>query len=112
MALKNFDSALADFNRAIELSPDMAWGYHGRGTTLMFQGKMLEAIDNFNRAIQLNPTIAFSWFNRGLAKVFLGNEAEAEPDFAQSLNLKPELKAEMERRIDLARHLRKIANSK
>ena len=73
---------------------------------------MLEAIDNLNRAIEIDPTIAFSWFNRGLAKVFLGNEAEAELDFAQSLKLKPELKAEMARRIDLARQLRRIGNSK
>ena len=73
---------------------------------------MLEAIDNLNRAIEIDPTIAFSWFNRGLAKVFLGSEAEAELDFAQSLKLKPELKAEMERRIDLARQLRRIGNSK
>ena len=112
MALKNFDSAVADFNRALQLSPDMAWAYHGRGTTAMFQGKMLDAINDFNRAIELNPTIALSWFNRGLAKVFLGDEAEAEKDFAESLRLKPELKAEMDRRIDLARHLRKIGNSK
>jgi tetratricopeptide (TPR) repeat protein len=78
----------------------------------MLQGKMLEAINDFNRAIELNPTIALSYFNRGLAKVFLGDEAEAEKDFAESLRLKPELKAEMDRRIDLARHLRKIGNSK
>jgi len=71
-----------------------------------------DALADFNRAIELDPTIAFSWFNRGLAKVFLGNEAEAEPDFVQSLKLKPELKAEMDRRIDLARQLRRIGNSK
>jgi len=78
----------------------------------MFQGRMLQALEDFNRAIEIDPTIALAYLNRGLAKVFLGNEAEADKDFVETLRLKPELKAEIQRRVDLARQLRRIGNSK
>ena len=55
LALKNFDGAIADFERAIKLEPDMAWAYQGRGTALMTKAIMLRAIDDFNRAIELDP---------------------------------------------------------
>ena len=112
MTLKDFDKAATDFNRAIELAPNMAWAYQGRGTTMMHLGKMLQAIDDFNRALELDSTIPWAYFNRGLANVFLGKEDEAQKDFAESLRLRPELKGEMDRRIDLARHLRRIGNLK
>jgi len=105
-------AAEADFNRAIQLAPDMAWAYQGRGTTMMHLGKMLQAIDDFNRALELDSTIPWAYFNRGLANVFIGKEDEAQKDFAESLRLRPELKGEMDRRIDLARHLRRIGNLK
>ena len=69
------------------------------------------AIDDFNRAIELDPSIAWAYFNRGLVKVYLGDEAAAQKDFDECLRLKPELKSDLELKIDLARHLRRIGKS-
>ena len=108
LAMKNFDAAIADFDRAIELEPNRAWSYQGRGAGWMFKGQMVRALENFHRAIEINPKIAWAYLNRGLIWVYLGDEAQAEKDFAAVLRLKPELKAEVEARTDLARHLRRI----
>ena len=102
---------MKDFSRTIRLAPQMAGAYHGRGTALMFKGKMLEAMEDFTRALERDPQLAWAYCNRGLVKIYLGNESEAEKDFVECVKLKPELKAELETRINLARHLRRIGKS-
>jgi tetratricopeptide (TPR) repeat protein len=69
---------------------------------------MLRAAEDFNRAIELDPGLAWAYLNRGLISVFMGDESKAENDFAECLKLKPELKAELERRVSLARALHRI----
>jgi tetratricopeptide (TPR) repeat protein len=76
----------------------------------MYKGEMLKAIDDFTRAIECDPQIAWAYFNRGLAKVFLGQESEAQKDFDLCLKLRPDLKTQLDPRITLARHLRRIGN--
>jgi Tfp pilus assembly protein PilF len=51
----------------------------------------------------------WAYFNRGLAKVFLGKEDEAQSDFAKCLELRPDLKQEVAEKVELARHLRRMA---
>ena len=47
--------ALADFNRAIELNPNLAGAISGRGIIFRLMGRYEEALADFNRAIELNP---------------------------------------------------------
>ena len=74
----------------------------------MFKGDMVRALDDFTRALQLDPKIAWAYFNRGLLWVYLGEDERAQRDFTECLRLKPELKAELELRAELAKHLRRI----
>lgn len=74
----------------------------------MYKGAMSPAIEDYNRAIELDPKMAWAYMNRGLIWVFLGEETKAQKDFDECLRLKPELKAEVDSRTELARHLRRI----
>ena len=74
----------------------------------MHKGEMVRAIDDFTRAIELDPKIAWAYLNRGLIWVYLGEDARAQKDFAECLRLKPELKTDLDPRIELAKHLRRI----
>ena len=74
----------------------------------MYKGEMVRAIDDFTRAIELDPKIAWAYFNRGLIWVYLGEDARAQKDFAECLRLRPELKTDLDPRIELAKHLRRI----
>jgi tetratricopeptide (TPR) repeat protein len=51
----DLSAALADFNKAIELQPDLAFAYLDRGETLLKMGKDSEAEKNFAQAIKLDP---------------------------------------------------------
>jgi len=108
IGLKQFNSAIFDFEHALKLSPDMAWAYQGLGTAWMYKGYMERAIENFDRAIANKPTLAWAYCNRGIAKVYLGQETQAQADLDECVKLRPDLKAEVERRAELARSLRRI----
>jgi tetratricopeptide (TPR) repeat protein len=68
---------------------------------------MERAIENFDQVIALDPTLAWAYFNRAVSKVYLGQDAQ--PDVAECLKLRPDLKTQLEQRLDLAEHLRRIA---
>lgn len=53
--LMDYDGALTDFNRAIELRPDVGW-YHSKRAMVLGELKQADAaIDSANKAIKLDP---------------------------------------------------------
>jgi Flp pilus assembly protein TadD len=53
----NLDGALADYNRAIELSPTTAGPYINRGILKKKLGDTKGSSADFSRAVQLNPAM-------------------------------------------------------
>jgi tetratricopeptide (TPR) repeat protein len=106
MARQDLDGAIANFDRAIQLKPEMGAAYQGRGTARMRKSEFEGALVDFDRALELNPALTFAHMNRGLTLLLQGKDAEAQKDFEQCLALKPDVKAELERRISLAKELR------
>ena len=62
-----YDKAIADYNKAIELNPNDADAYYNRGCTYGEMGEYEKAIADFNKAIELNPHDAGAYYNRALA---------------------------------------------
>ena len=63
------------FTTVIELEPEFARGWDGRGQSLMLQGKYEEAMLDFDRAIELKPNLAVAYSNRGLTRVAIDDFA-------------------------------------
>lgn len=63
-----FDRAIADFTRSLELNPNDPEAYNNRGLTYA-RGKNLldKAIFDFTKAIQIDPGFADAYNNRGIA---------------------------------------------
>ena len=111
----DLDGAIADYTKAIHLSPRaginddgrsrvlLAFNYNGRGNALLAQGKLDQAIADYSQAIELAPQFADAYANRGLVLLLQGKASEAERDFEQSLRLAPTLKATLETRINRAK---------
>ncbi len=57
--LEQYDRALADFNKAIGLNPQVVEAYYNRGIIYRIQGKIAEAIADFEKVIDTsyNPQI-------------------------------------------------------
>ena len=65
--LKNgeYDHAIADFSKAIELDPKNVIAYGQRGIAYYYKGKFHRAVDDFSKVISLTPDDAFAYYGRG-----------------------------------------------
>ncbi|MEG4625884.1 tetratricopeptide repeat protein [Microcoleus sp. w1-18aA5] len=68
----NFEAALDDFNRSLDLEPNNAWAIAHRGETYYLMKRYQEAFADFNRAIELNPDYNWAIAHRGVTYRFLG----------------------------------------
>ena len=62
-----YDSAIVDYTKAIELNPDYAEAYNNRGVAYHLKKEYDSAIIDFSKAIELNPDYAIAYNNRGRA---------------------------------------------
>ena len=76
-----YDEAIAEFERAIELNPSFAPAYFGLGYTLIWRKREREAIDLLAKAERLSPNDPELWHfydMRSTAHLSLGDLEEAE----------------------------------
>ena len=89
----DFDSAIADYTRAIELDPTYAAAYSNRGNAKQAKGDLDGAIADCNRAIELDPKDAMAHKNRGVAKKAKGDLEGAIADYNRAIELDPKYSA-------------------
>lgn len=83
---KQYDKAVDDFNKAIELSPRNATAYLGRGFSLAIKKQFSRAIEDLNRAIDLNPKKSDAYNVRGMVYAEIGNP-RAISDFQKACDM-------------------------
>jgi tetratricopeptide (TPR) repeat protein len=79
--MKEYTSALSDFNRSLEMDPDWAWAFAARGKTYLYMGEYEKAIADCDMAVKYQPNYIHSYLTRGLAHEKLGNKRQAKADF-------------------------------
>ena len=84
------ESAIGDYDEAIELTSNYPNLYNNRGSAKSELGNYKEAITDFDKAIHLNPDLSIAYSNRGSAKSELGNYKEAITDFDKAIHLNPD----------------------
>jgi TonB family protein len=80
----DFDGAIADYTKAIELKPDDWAAYRSRGDAKASKHDYYGAIADFTRAIQLNPNFGAAYYARYWARRVTGDRAGAEADEASA----------------------------
>lgn len=92
----NYNEALRNFNRALELKPQMniTTIYNYRGNCRLKLTDYTGAVSDYSIAINYAPstqtdnnTLKTIYYNRGLANYFLGNSSIACSDFNKSISL-------------------------
>ena len=111
----NFREAIADFDKAISLNPNLAEAYYYRGIAQrqlksspefreayvqaltvrgiarLQLGDHQGAIADLNYVIAHDPDSSVAYLHRGLARLSLGQTRIARADFKQASNLEPSL---------------------
>jgi tetratricopeptide (TPR) repeat protein len=65
--LGDYQKALADLTKSIELASEDAQVYVDRGNVYGSMGEIQSAIDDYSQAININPQHSQAHYNRGLA---------------------------------------------
>ena len=108
---EDLDGALADFNKAIELNPNLVFAHENRDRTIQSKnernktlaetwnkfgrikkddGDLDGALHGYNKAIELDSNFATAYSNRGLVKKAKGDLDGAIADFNKAIELKPD----------------------
>lgn len=61
---QQYEKAIPDLDRAIQLKNDYFEAYYNRGLAYYYLGKYTEAIQDYTSALQYNPALAVAYFNR------------------------------------------------
>ena len=86
----DFEGAMTDYNRVIELDPDFAEAYEKRGDAKSNLGDLNGAIADYDRAIELDPDDVMAYNNRGNVKFDLGDHSGAIEDYDRAIELDPD----------------------
>jgi tetratricopeptide (TPR) repeat protein len=84
-----YDSAIADYDQTIRLSPKNANAFYNRGSAYAKKRQYDQAITDYDRAIQLDPKNAFTYVSRGNAYLNKDQYDLAIADYSQAIRLDP-----------------------
>lgn len=87
-ALQKWDDAIADFQRVVALSPQLAPAHYALGTAYLNTGRYQEALAEFDAAIELKPDDAYSYYGKGFALKRLHRDELAMQQMKKSCELK------------------------
>ena len=85
----DYDQAIKDYDKAIELKPNYSDAYYNRGIAYDNKGNYDQAIKDYNKAIELNPNHTNAYNNRGLTYDKKGDYNQAIKDYSKAIELKP-----------------------
>ncbi|MEZ2280542.1 MAG: tetratricopeptide repeat protein [Microcoleus sp.] len=87
---KNPDGAIAAYQRAIELEPDLVLAHYNLGKAWQIQGEHSAAVACFDRVVELNPDYISGYTDAGFSLMALGKITQALAYFAQAIAVKPD----------------------
>ncbi|NEO14836.1 MAG: tetratricopeptide repeat protein [Moorea sp. SIO3F7] len=88
VAAQEYQDAIANFDKALEIKPDDHQAWYSRGVALSILGRLETGIDSFDQALKIKPDYHEAWYNRGLALSDLGRNEEAIESYDQALKFK------------------------
>ncbi len=86
----NYEIAIQNYNKAIELKPNFLDAYLKRGLAYHFMEKYNQAILNYNKAIELDSKNIIAYHYRAASFVFIGNYELQLKDFNKIIQLAPD----------------------
>ena len=85
-----FDEAIAQYQKALEIKPDVRQAHNNLGIVLAECGRVDEAIAHYRKALEIEPDYADAYNNLGIALANRGQLDEAIDDYRKALKIKPD----------------------
>ena len=90
MKVKDYEGAIADYTKAIEINPDFGTAYNNRGISKRKLNDYYGSIADFTKAIEINPDFAIAYSDRGFSKYSLKDYYGAIADYTKFTELDPD----------------------
>lgn len=84
-----YEEAIAQFQTAIQLDPEMARAYDNLGLCLFYRNQNALAVENFQKAITLDAKAAWPHINLAAVLQVQGSLQEAESHLREAIQLEP-----------------------
>ena len=84
-----YDQAILDYNKALNINPRYAEAYNNRGVIYRKKGQLDRAISDYNKALKINPRDAEAYNNRGVVYLWKGEFDRAISDYNKALEINP-----------------------
>jgi tetratricopeptide (TPR) repeat protein len=89
LELGQYDQAISEFTKAIEIDPRNASAYSSRGNAYGEKGQYDQAISDYNKAIGIDPKDALTYGCRGDAYRKKGQYDQAISDYTKAMEINP-----------------------
>ena len=89
LRMNQYENALLDYNRAIELNPADYDFYFERGVTYYYLGNLQSAVQDFTKALALRPNDDWALYNRGVMYALLQQPKHAIEDLTSAIAQNP-----------------------
>ena len=90
--LSEYDKAISDFSKAINIEPRDTRVYTNRGLTYRMLKRYDDSLKDFNKSLELNPLWPDTFYGRSLTYYDLGDIQHALEDCDKAISLKPDFK--------------------
>jgi len=87
--LLNYDKALEEYARVIEIDPEYVVAFNNRGLIYISLGEHDNALEEYARCIDLDPEYRIVYYNRALLYSDLGEYDKALEDYARCVEIDP-----------------------
>jgi len=89
--LKRYAEALAAFDQALRLDPNLVLAYLGKGFALLHLERYAEVLAAYEQALRLDPNLVLAYLGKGFVLGYLERYAEALAACEQAIRLDPNL---------------------
>jgi hypothetical protein len=103
-----FLEAIAAYDMAVEICPDLLETYFNRGLARVRLGRYPEALEDVNHVLALNDKLAEAWYTRGLIQEYMLEYDQAIADYRKALEVDPDYRRATEQ-IEVARSKKQAA---
>lgn len=86
-----YEQAISNYTKAIEMAPNMAKAYYNRGNAYIAQGLFDKAVLDYTKAIAINPGFTEAYYDRGLNYAMKGEYDRAIQDYNKVIEMAPKM---------------------
>ncbi|MBR4905216.1 MAG: tetratricopeptide repeat protein [Selenomonadaceae bacterium] len=87
--LRDYEAAIADYNKALEINPKFSWAYHNRALAYGRLKRWDEAIADYGRALEIDKNYVSAYNGRAWSYCQMGKFEEALVDANKAVELNP-----------------------